>query len=184
MTCVDESQCPTDNVCRSSSCVVSEHTVGWEAATSSQTAVTANWIYWQKLPQLSYDAELLAFGVNGTSAGVNFKLALYPDNGTGTAAGPNFLVRTFQDIAGANGARETQSLTPTTVTLQKNTTYWLAVRADAGTNVKSAAETGLLGFRTDGSSVTHFPVDLHATAVPQASNNTARAIYIRVRDVE
>jgi hypothetical protein len=135
-----------NEVCRGSGCVNAVHDVGWDTALGGSYNLSSNFLYLFRLPQLAHSAKLLAFGAYGNSAtGVNAELALYADNGSGTApGGSTALAATSSPLLLANANAE-QGASPANYALSANTTYWLGIVVQTPTTIYTQTDPTEVG---------------------------------------
>jgi hypothetical protein len=176
-----DGNCSMTQVCRDFSCTNAVETHGWEDSLASTSNPAAGVLYWLKLPPLPYDATLVSFGVVGTETDSNYKLALYNDNGSGTAtAAEPPIAATVTEIALANDTVETTSITPANVSLVGGATYWLAFKASTQKYIRAAGNAQQLGFRAATTYGAAFPNNPHSLAPLFTQNGTEYAVFIRV----
>lgn len=177
--CVSALQCLDDEICRDFACINAYHTIGWQD-TSGSASLAVGVMYLKRLPVIEYDAQLLAFDVVGTASGASAKLALYLDNGSGTAPTGSPVAATQTPIALIDGARSVSAL-PGNYVLQSGTTYWLAIKINVGTSLR-AGSSSVVGREVVEAYSDPFQPFSGAT-IPGTYLN-ALALYLEVVDIE
>jgi hypothetical protein len=124
------------------------HDAGWDTALSGSYTLSPGLLYLMRLPQLAHDATLLKFGAYGNNSNaVNVELAVYADNGSGTAPSGSTALATISsaiDLSNATGGYLVQDAFQT-VTLNASTWYWLGIIAYSSTTIYSQTDNNEVG---------------------------------------
>ncbi len=173
---VNQTMCTSSQVCRAAACVNAVHDVGQDTALSSTFTLSADYMYLFRLPQLAHSAKVLGFGAYGTpTTSANAKMALYADDGTGTAptGAPLDWIGTF--LALSSG--QVQQAANTTGTLAPSTYYWLGINVSTSTSIYSQSSSGVgTGFSQ--------PYATYPSGMAGSSySGIDLAIYVNVQDL-
>jgi hypothetical protein len=182
-TCVSDAwqtsqTCTSTQVCRGAACVNAVHDVGWDSVTGS-FSLSANILYLIRLPALAHDAALGTFGVVANASGASAKLALYADNGAGTAPSGAKLAATSSPVTLTSGA-EQQSSDTAGVTLTAGATYWLGIVVNSATTIAAQSDSLAVGMKLSQNFTAAWPTSPAGSAIAPA---TDLGIFINVQDL-
>jgi hypothetical protein len=170
-------------VCRGSSCVNAVHDVGWDTALSGSYPLSTGILYLLRLPELSHDANILAFGAYGNSASAaNVELAVYSDNGSGSAPSGASPIATISGPIGlSNSLGAPMTLPPfnSNVTMNASTWYWLGIIVQSSTTIYSQPDSNEVGVGITPASYGTWP----AGSGGLNKSGVDLAIFVQVQDL-
>jgi hypothetical protein len=175
--------CMMTEICRMGTpgCVDAVHDVGWDTALMGTFTPSVETLYVLRLPALSHSAVVNMFGVYGTMSGTNARLALYKDNGSGTAPTGLPIDTVSTPLALGMGQAE-QYPAVANVALDQGATYWLGIVFDSSTSIAWAADPNTKGLKYTMKYLDPYP-DLGApTEIGYPLSGIDLGIYINVQD--
>jgi hypothetical protein len=172
---------PTE-ICRpgTPTCVDAVHDVGWDTALMGTFPLSIQTLYVLRLPVLDHSAVVNMFGVYGTETGANARLALYKDDGSGTA--PTGLPIDYVSTQLALGIGQAEQYpTAPNVALDQGAMYWLGIVVDQSTPISWGADAPAVGIKYDMKNYLDPYPDL-GTVTGHPASGIDLGIYINVQD--